>query len=120
MRRVNQKETVYLRYTPEQDRRRKLSDIQKEAIRERYALGGVSWMDLAREYGVSKKLIGLIVSPEMKAKNEEAAKQNWKKYQATKEERAAVMREFRARKFALGLARYVKAGEVYDAENPPV
>ena len=120
MRRVNQKETVYLRYTPEQDKRRKLSEKQKEAIRERYALGGVSWMALACEYGVSKKLIGLIVSPDMDARNKEHVKKNWKRYQKTKEERAAIMREFRARKFALGLVRYVKPGEVYDAENPPL
>jgi len=83
---------------PELDRRRKLSDEQKDEIRHKYGTGLYSLNELAKEYGVSKKLILLIVNPESKRKNDEYIKEHWKNYAPTKEERNAVIREHRAYK----------------------
>ena len=86
------------RLPQELDRRRKLSDEQKDEIRHKYGTGFYSLNGLAREYGVSKKLILLTVNPESKRKNDEHIKNHWKDYTATKEERAKIMREHRAYK----------------------
>ena len=59
-----------MKLAPEQDRRRKLTDEQKEQIKDLYKTGEYSLNQLAQEYGVSKKLILLIVNPESKAKND--------------------------------------------------
>ncbi len=48
------------------DRRRKLSNEQKEKIKHKYATGSYSLQKLANEYMVSKKTILLIVNPESK------------------------------------------------------
>lgn len=83
---------------PELDRRRKLSDEQKDEIAHKYATGYYSLNGLAKEYGVSKKLVLLIVNPESKRKNDERIKNHWKDYVPTKEERNAIMKEHRAYK----------------------
>lgn len=49
---------------PNNDRRFKLTEEDKEDIRKRYAKGDTSYSKLATEYGVSKRLIGLIIKPE--------------------------------------------------------
>jgi hypothetical protein len=83
---------------PEQhDRRRKLTDAQKAEIDRRYKAGGVSSSQLAAEYGVSKKLILLIVNPEMKAKNDQHIKEHWSDYYDKRKHRDAV-RAMRAHK----------------------
>ena len=51
--------------------------------------------DLAKEYEVSKKTILLTVNPKSKQKNDQRIKDHWKDYQATNEERAEIMREYR-------------------------
>lgn len=59
----------YPKLTPEQDKRRKLSATEHEYIRKRYADRGrpISHRQLAREYGVSKRLIQFILNPEKQA-----------------------------------------------------
>ena len=83
---------------PELDRRRKLSDSQKDEINHKYATGTYSLNGLAKEYGVSKKTVLLIVNPESKRKNSERIKDHWRDYVPSKEERNAIMREHRAYK----------------------
>lgn len=87
-----------IKLPPELDRRRKLSDEQKDEIRHKYATGSYSLMSLAKEYGVSKKTVLLLVNPESKRKNDEYIKEHWKDYAVSKEERNAVIREHRAYK----------------------
>ena len=84
---------------PEQyDRRRKLGDEQKTEIRQKYSTGYFSLNGLAKEYGVSKKTILLIVNQESKRKNDDRIKRCWRQYVGTKQDRAQIMREHRAYK----------------------
>jgi len=54
----------------ELDKRRKLSDADKEEIQYRYLkVGGVSQRDLAKEYNVSRRLIVFCIYPERQEKN---------------------------------------------------
>lgn len=82
----------------ELDRRRKLSDAQKDEIVHKYSTGLYSLNGLAKEYSVSKKTVLLIVNPESKRKNDEHIKAHWRDYVPSKEERNAIMREHRAYK----------------------
>lgn len=78
-----------------QDRRRKLTDDQKERIRRIYAEGKCGTRPLAKEFGVSRKTIQLIVNPAMKQRNDEYIAKNWRKYRPSKEEWAEIQREHR-------------------------
>ena len=82
----------------EYDRRRKLTDEQYEEIRHKYATGEYSYNKLAKEYGVSKKLILLIVNQESRRKNNERIKEHWREYKDSNEKRREVMKEHRAYK----------------------
>jgi hypothetical protein len=84
----------------EQDRRRKLTDSQKDLIRQEYKTGYHSLNSLARKYDVSKKTILLIVNPESKAKNDERIKNHWRDYYNT-EEHTKAMRDTRKYKYSL-------------------
>lgn len=86
------------RLPPELDRRRKLSDEQKDEIKHKYSTGFYSLNGLAKEYNVSKKTVLLIVNPESKRKNDERIKDHWRDYVPSKEERDAIMREHRVYK----------------------
>lgn len=79
----------------EYDRRRKLTDEQKEVIKHKYSTGLYSLNNLAKEYKVSKKTILLIVNPESKRKSDERIKEHWRDYLPTKEERNKIMNEHR-------------------------
>ena len=68
-----------------QDRRKKLTDEQREEIKKLYGTGCYSLNGLAKEYGVSKKTILLIVNPESKRKNDERIKDHWRDYVPTKD-----------------------------------
>lgn len=83
------------------DRRRKLTDEQKQKIRDKYGTGFYSLNGLAREYSVSKKTVLLIVNHESKRKNDQRIKEHWKDYQGTKEDRAKTIREHRHYKNSL-------------------
>ena len=86
------------RLPPELDRRRKLSDEQKDEIVHKYSTGLYSLNGVAKEYNVSKKTVLLIVNSESKRKNAERIKDHWRDYVPSKEERNAIMREHRAYK----------------------
>ena len=69
-----------LKLSESQDRRRKLTEVQKEKIREIYKEGEYSQRQLAEKYGVSKSLIGIIVNPKRAKKVQERIKSHWKEY----------------------------------------
>lgn len=66
-----------LRIPPEQDRRRKLSDEQKDDIRGLHKLGW-SQRQLAKHYAVSRRLIQFIVDPEAEKRAKEAFRERQK------------------------------------------
>lgn len=84
-----------IKLPPELDRRRKLSDEQKDEIKHKYDTGYYSLNGLAKEYFVSKKTILLIVNPESKHKSDQRVKEHWKDYTSSREERNAITREHR-------------------------
>lgn len=83
-------ETEHLRLSPQQDRRRKLTDEQKEEIRQLYADGKGSWKALADRYHVSKKTIGLIVNPATAERDRAYIKAHWRDYHDQEKLTAAV------------------------------
>lgn len=84
-----------IRLPPEYDRRRRLTDDQKDEIKHKYSTGLYSLNNLAKEYSVSKKTVMLIVNSESKRKNDERIKEYWRDYQPTSDERNKIMREYR-------------------------
>lgn len=87
-----------------QDRRRKLTDGQKEQIRELYAAGGTSLKELSGKFDVSKKTILLTVNQESASKAKEYQKENWRRFQQSKEDHARSVRECRRYKQSLYLS----------------
>ena len=85
------------------DRRRKLTNVQKETIRCRYQTEKISLRALGKEYGVNHKTILLIVNPEVKRKNDQYLKENWKRHQQSREEHAAAVKRTRHYKHDLYL-----------------
>ena len=69
-----------MRLSEEQDRRRKLTEEQKESIRTEYALGNTSHAKLADKYGVSKSLVTLILNPERAARVKQRVADHWREY----------------------------------------
>ena len=69
-----------------QDRRKKLTDKQRETIRELYGTGLYSLNDLAKKYNVSKKTILLIVNKNSAEKAKQYRKEHWKDWQRKGEE----------------------------------
>lgn len=59
------------RIKPEDDRRVKLTDEQREQIRELYKLPDYSQRRLAGEFGVSRRLIQFILDPEKEKRQKE-------------------------------------------------
>ena len=83
------------------DRRRKLTDGDRQEIKDLYATGMWSLNGLAKKYGVSKKSILLIVNPDSAAKAKQYRKEHWREFQQKGEEWNAVQREHRAYKYNL-------------------
>ena len=85
------------------DRRVKLTDAQRVAIRERYATGEISTYGLAKEYNVSRRTIDFILHPDRYKQCQAQFKERRKdgRYAPTREERTAIMREHRQYKRAL-------------------
>jgi len=74
------------------DRRKKLSDKEKQRIKELYIQGDTQ-ASLARQFGVSRRLIGIIVDPKKKEAMRDYAKKNWRNFQKDKNRnREAVQR----------------------------
>lgn len=84
-----------LKLSEEQDRRIKLTSGKKVEIIEKYSTGNYSLNELAKEYGVSKKLILITVNPKSKEKSKDNTRRNWRKYQKSKEERTKQARKLR-------------------------
>lgn len=64
-----------------QDRRKKLTDSQREEIKELYGTGLYSLNDLAKKFNVSKKSILLIVNEESAKRAKQYRKEHWKEWQ---------------------------------------
>lgn len=79
---------------PEYDRRRKLKEGDADAIMHKYKLGQ-SVKSLAKEYNVSRRLIHIIVKPEVRQLMQERHREHWREYLPTKEERAESSRNHR-------------------------
>ena len=90
-----------IKLDPTQDRRRKLTDEQKEEIRQLYATGVVGQRPLAKQFGVSRSLIQIIVNPNIAEAKRKRIKEHWRDYKKPKEEWAATMREHRQYKHKL-------------------
>ena len=88
------------------DRRLKLTEEQKEEIRELYTKGGWSHKTLAERYKVSKSLITIVLNPDRYEKVKNRIKEHWKDYQQHGEEWAITMRNHRQYKKKL-----LEAGE---------
>lgn len=79
------------------DRRRKLTEDQKDYIRWLREEEGLSQRKLAAMFGVSRRLITFILDPEKEKRSKERGKQLRKegRYKYTKEQWAEVMKEHR-------------------------
>ena len=81
-----------------QDRRKRLTDEQRKAIKELYGTGFYSLNDLAKEFNVSKKTILLIVNKDSAERARQYRKENWKQWHRTGEEHNEAIRKTRAYK----------------------
>lgn len=81
----------------EYDRRQKLSQQQKADIYHRYMTMDVSQRQLAREYGVSRRLITFIVNPESEERNRDLLNERKAKglYKPDRKKHAEIIREHR-------------------------
>ena len=95
-------ETNHLKLVGLQDRRRKLTNEQREEIL-RLRDEGWSLMKLAKEFEVSKRLILDIVNPESKAKHDQYIKDHWREFQQTREEHNEAVKKTRRHRQALFL-----------------
>lgn len=86
-----------------QDRRRKLTEAQKDIIRHRYETESIGMRPLAKEYGVSRSLIQTVVNPAIAEKKKQRGKDHWRDYRPTKEKWAETVREHRQYKQRLYL-----------------
>lgn len=86
------------------DRRVKLTDSQREEIKELRKLG-LSYRVIAERYNVSKKLIIMVCNPEIAERNRLAfiARKREGRYTPTKEKWAEIVREHRRYKQKLHL-----------------
>lgn len=84
------------------DRRVKLTDTQREEIKELRKLG-LSYRVIADRYGVSKSLIILVCNPDIAERKRIASRDRHRegRYKYTKEEWARIVREHRAYKHSL-------------------
>ena len=83
------------------DRRRKLTEDQKEEIKVLYERGLGSQRSLASKFGVSRSTIAILTNPKRAEKVKERIKEHWKDYKQTKEEHAKSMRDLCRYKYKL-------------------
>ena len=84
-----------LKLPPNKDRRRKLTDEQKEEIKRIYATGVCGMRPLAKQFGVSRSLIQVIVNPDVAERKKQYVKDHWRDYRPSKEKWNATVREHR-------------------------
>ena len=79
------------------DRRQKLTPEQRAEIFHRYMTEDVSQRQLAREYGVSRRLITFIVNPEREKRNRELLNKRKAKgmYKPDRKKHTEIIREYR-------------------------
>lgn len=94
-----------------QDRRKKLTDEQREVIKELYGTGCYSLNGLAKEFNVSKKSILLIVNEESAEKAKQYRKEHWKEWQRKGEEHNEAIKKTRKYKQSLMLKGELKEEE---------
>ena len=97
-----------LKLSDTQDRRRKLTDDQKEEIKRIYESGVCGTRPLAKQFGVSRSTIQVIVNPAIKQRRHDYIANNWRKYRPTKEEWAETIKEHRDYKQEVYLKRELK------------
>lgn len=86
-----------------QDRRKRLTDEQREEIKALYGTGYYSLNDLAKRFVVSKKTILLIVNSDSAKKAKQYRKEHWREWQSTKEEHREAIKKTRKYKQSLML-----------------
>ena len=94
-----------------QDRRKRLTDEQRNEIKELYGTGNYSLNDLAKRFEVSKKTILLIVNEESAEKAKQYRKEHWREWQRTGEEWNETVRKYRKYKQEL-----YKEGKLKDGD----
>ena len=77
------------------DRRVKLTNDQKADIKMKHEVFAVSYNYLAREYGVSKRLINFICKPESYRVAQDRRKANAERYKVSKDENTRIKKEHR-------------------------
>lgn len=104
-----------IKLPPELDRRRKLMPEQREEIKHKYETGLYSQRALAKEYGVSRRLITFIIDDNKRKRCAEqfAERKKAGHYHYSKEEWAAIQREHRAYKNKL-----YKEGKIGEYSTP--
>lgn len=94
-----------------QDRRKRLTDEQREEIKKLYGTGCYSLNGLAKRFEVSKKTVLLIVNEESAERAKQYRKDHWQEWKSSKEEHREAIRNTRKYKQEL----YLK-GELDDEE----
>lgn len=84
-----------------QDRRKRLTDKQREEIKEMYGTGCYSLNKLAKQFNVSKKTILLIVNKDSQEKAKQYRKDHWKDWQRKGEEHNKAIQRTRIYKHQL-------------------
>lgn len=86
-----------------EDRRRRLTDEQKEEMRRIYAKGGIGTRRLGKMFGVSRSLAVIVVNPERAQKVRDRIAAHWREYYKKygKEYHAAAMRRTRNYKYKI-------------------
>lgn len=87
-------DTDRIKLSDTQDRRRKITDEQREEIRTLYE-NGHSIRSIARQYGVYPRTISVICKPETLATLREYTREHWREFQQPKEQRTTATRETR-------------------------
>ena len=78
-----------------QDRRKRLTDEQREVIKELYGTGLYSLNDLAKKFNVSKKTVLLIVNKDSAERAKQYRKENWKQWQRKGQEHNEAIKKTR-------------------------
>lgn len=94
-----------------QDRRKRLTDEQREEIKKLYGTGRYSLNGLAKQFDVSKKTILLIVNKDSAEKAKQYRKDHWKEWQRHGEEHNKAIKNTREYKHKL-----YKEGKLKDEE----